>query len=345
MKIGILPFSNDLESPGDRRRIAFWARIRGHDLVLDLAQKYDVLFVSERANFFSPAVLESKRPIVFDLIDGYLQQDSFVNDMTRGTMKSMLGELTKQPRLFTKSVAEMCARSSAVICSSVEQQLLIEQFNKNCHIILDIHAEIPSLDFKKIEESRISVFWEGQPATLNPLAKLIAEIEESDYLRIQSYELVSDQLSYRLLGKYFPRPINVVLKKHIPKNSREKVHVNSWDLNNLSAAASRSNLALLPVNLESRFQGLKPENRLLIMWKMGLPVLASASMSHRRVENEIGEVFTCETIKEWMNRIGDMASNYGAGERQVRLGKEYLKMYHTTEILLAKWDKVFETIS
>ena len=47
LRIGYVPNSKKLDAPGDRRRIVFWAKARGHEIVTNLDDKFDVLVLSE----------------------------------------------------------------------------------------------------------------------------------------------------------------------------------------------------------------------------------------------------------------------------------------------------------
>ena len=53
MKIGYWSLSPTLKSAGDRRRLIFWAKARGHDIVIDRTQKVDVIVASENSDFNS----------------------------------------------------------------------------------------------------------------------------------------------------------------------------------------------------------------------------------------------------------------------------------------------------
>ena len=53
LKIGYWPLSPTLKSAGDRRRLLFWAKDRGHTVITDLTQKVDVIVASENSDFQS----------------------------------------------------------------------------------------------------------------------------------------------------------------------------------------------------------------------------------------------------------------------------------------------------
>ena len=43
LRIGYVPNSKNLDAPGDRRRIVFWAKARGHEIVTNLDDNFDAI--------------------------------------------------------------------------------------------------------------------------------------------------------------------------------------------------------------------------------------------------------------------------------------------------------------
>ena len=72
LRIGYFPNRPDMGHPADRRRLVYWAKLRGHELIQDLDKKHDVLVLSGRANFTHWAKMENRSPLILDLVDGYL---------------------------------------------------------------------------------------------------------------------------------------------------------------------------------------------------------------------------------------------------------------------------------
>ena len=42
LRIGYVPINKALNAPGDRRRIVFWAKERGHEVVTNLEEKSEI---------------------------------------------------------------------------------------------------------------------------------------------------------------------------------------------------------------------------------------------------------------------------------------------------------------
>jgi hypothetical protein len=101
---------------------------------------------------------------------------------------------------------------------------------------------------------------------------------------------------------------------------------------------------VLPVDLSKRVQLLKPENRLLIMFRLGLPCLTSNLASYKRVESSMKIKVTCDSDEDWLTSIRKFRENPDLMEEQVKNGQRYLLENHTEEILFSKWDQAIESL-
>ncbi|MDP1720690.1 MAG: hypothetical protein Q8L08_06815 [Candidatus Nanopelagicaceae bacterium] len=347
IRIGYVPISHDLSAPGDRRRVAFWAKSRGHEIVLDLRESFDVLLLSERSNLSAYKKEASGAPIVFDLVDGYLATESVLHDWFRGTSKVLASQLSGTPKPFTKFVANLCSQSAAVICSSPEQREMILPYSKNVHVILDSHEEIPLLPF--VDRSQKSsqaqqILWEGMPATLAGVAQIHKALENlqnrNDGLHLN---FVTDPNYYRLLGKFFSGQTSSLLRKSL-HGAYESSEIIPWTQSSLVNAAKRSTAAIIPIQLQNKLQYMKPENRLLIMWRLGLPCLTSSSPAYKRVALSAGTDTTCETPEQWEAKLSRVLNDRDFARNVVTRGQAYLAENHNSEILLSKWDQAFQSV-
>ena len=346
LKIGYVPITSDLNSPGDRRRLVFWAKKRGHHIELEDFSSVDLIVLSERSDLSMFIALDTKTPIVFDLVDGYLAAENSVKDFFRGGLKVLSGQLSGSVKNFSKTVADMCSRADLIICSSIEQKELVGKFSKNCHIILDSHEEIPNLAFKNIDYASTENFqlmWEGLPATLGGFETIYSNLESQFLSKAGTLNLVTNTSYYRLLGEHFPRPTESKVNSIFGKSSK-KIEVWPWSIKNLVASSEISRGGLIPIHANNPIQYLKPENRLLVMWKLGIPTITSGIPSYERIEASTKLSFTCQTDLDWKSNINTLINNKDYAAEQVTLGKQYLLENHTEEILLSKWDQAIKSI-
>ena len=346
LKIGYFALSSDLKAPGDRRRLAYWARNRGHELLLGESKQVDVIVVTENTDFNSSHFKKNDTPVVFDLIDAYLSPKSLPDDLGRGIAKKIAGQLSGSIQPFSHHIRDFCQRSNAVICSSTEQQIIVKNYNTNTHVILDSHHEFPFLKPKleyQVNSRVIKVLWEGQPATL-PAVKQVAPIlsKLADIFDTE-FTFVTDPTYFMYLNRFIKKNTYDLL----PRNYsilRNKMKIIPWSGEHLSNFAQKSSLAIIPVNTSIPIQRLKPENRLLIMWRLGLPCLTSASPAFIRTANTAGVRAVCQTQVEWLQGFKDLISNPDFAFEEVVRGQNYLYENHSEEQILAKWDRALESV-
>jgi hypothetical protein len=336
LRIGLYPLSRDLSHPADRRRIVSWARSRKHELIINESKNADLLFISEGSDFLKLSNLTGP-PKIFDLIDGYLSPQDPKVDISRGISKSILRQHKTYPRSFSSMVRKTCRQVDMVVCSSPEQSETIFPYNSNVRIILDNHSEFPLLNFKKKSLSPLSIFWEGTTHTLQGLEKLLKAIEIED-VRVN---IVTDPEHFRLMGKYRKEDVERRLSSTIDNYLYQFTR---WTVDNVVSISNSSNLAVLPVDTTDKLQLLKPENRLLIMFRLGLPCLTSALASYKRIEDILETKITCETYEEWSTSIHAFRENPEILEHQVSRGQKYILENHTEEILHQKWDDAVESL-
>ena len=346
LKIGYQPLSSTLTAAGDRRRLLFWAKNRGHEIVLDLTKRVDVIVVSENSDFQSPLFTQKGVPVVFDLVDAYLSPLNPWDDFARGLGKKLSGQLSGSVKPFSHHVRDFCLISSAVICSSSEQESVIKPFNPNTHIILDSHDEIPFIDPKINRRTPLNdkmILWEGQPATIRGVQQISSILFQLSSKNDLHFDFVTDEKYFQLLGKYFKMDTLQLLKKDLGPII-DRIRIIPWTPDNLVASANESSISMIPIDLTVPMQKLKPENRLLIMWRLGLPCLTSPSPAYMRVARKAGVKAICDSPKVWLENFSSLLSDPTFAIEEVLRGQNYLRENHNRERLLNKWDQAIESV-
>lgn len=346
LRIGYWPLSQNLNSPGDRRRLIFWARARGHSVTTDLNEDVDVIVATENSDFNSKHFIQQRSPIVFDLIDAYLSPLNPIDDLARGFAKKLTGQLTGRVKPFSHHIREFCLNANAVICSSPEQAEVIRQFNANTHVILDSHDEIPLLSpiYRELSASKEwRILWEGQPATIGGMKIISSVLSDISRHRDLKLDFVTDVRYFQLLNRYFPRKTESILKRDIGE-LRALVEIIPWTSENLVSHVKKSSAAVIPIDLSVPMQRLKPENRLLIMWRLGLPCLTSPSPAYIRVAEKAGVDAICHSTEEWFEKLNQLLDDPGFAHRQIVNGQSYLSDNHNSKVLLNKWDLAMESV-
>lgn len=346
LRIGYWPLSQTLLAAGDRRRLIFWANARGHEIVRDIHQKVDVIVASENSDFNSTYFTQKSTPIIFDLVDAYLSPLNPYDDFARGLAKRLSGQISGAVKPFSHHVRHFCEVSNAIVCSSPEQEELIARYNSNTHVILDSHDEIAFIDrppSKKQKSGRQKVLWEGQPATIRGVKDISSVLTVLTKTNNLEFDFVTDEVTFKVLNKYLPRNTLDILKRDLQMIS-DRVNIVPWSSSSLVESAQKSTAAMIPIDLTIPMQRLKPENRLLIMWRLGLPCLTSPSPAYVRVAHQAGVSTTCCNLREWTEKFNRILQDPDFAYSQTLAGQSYLRESHNRNLLLNKWDMAFESV-
>lgn len=345
-RVGYVPYSSDLSHPGDRRRIRTWAASRGSKLQLDAPIQSDLLVLSADANL-NYWISRSKQPVILDLVDGYLgEEPTFVKDFGRNMIRSYKGKSNYSSVTFTKALRKACVNADAVIVASHEQAEQVRPFNSAVHIILDDHSELDAARISRKthsqkDDSSRYIFWEGFGYTLKHFKFISPYLDQ--FMHKNGYRLlVLTSPKFARWGGYLGS-INAekLIKNWFPK-SASQIEIIPWSVKEVIRCASISDFAIIPVDTNDKFANLKPENKLISMWHLGLPTLFSNTRAYKRVANEVGVSELCIDSNKWDDFFTNL--NLDSLNRFNSKTEKYLEETHTREILVEKWQKVFETV-
>jgi len=341
VRIGYVPYSDSLDRPGDRRRFAYYASKRGIRFeIADPSRDYDLVVLSARADI-SVWSRNSKAKLVYDLIDSYL---AIPRTDLKGRLRGILKFLVRQSRYlqldYWKALGGMCERADAVVCSTEEQRQDILKFCSNVHIVLDAHMGVTrtvKTDYRAKEPFRL--VWEGLPQTLGSLQMIRPVLDKLRSKCPIEMHIVTDRDYFRYLGQYGKASSLEMAKRILPD-----VRFHEWSEADCAEIICSCDLAVIPLSLEDPFAAGKPENKLLLFWRMGMPVVTSASPAYKRAMHAAGMNYAANSEADWLNflerLIGDDAERREAGS----LGKTYIEKAFSEESLLARWDAVFASV-
>lgn len=342
-RVGYVPISNSLNSPGDKRRFAYYANKRNLNFeIADPSKKYDVVVITQNADLSIWSQYErGGAKVVYDLIDSYL---AIPKDNAKGWLRGLAKYFSGQSRHLKldhwKAIGEMCSRADAVVCSTQEQRADILKFCPNVHIILDAHmgvARMVKTDYSCSHPFRL--VWEGLPQNLGSL-KLLGPV--LDRLRVRypvEVHIVTDPSYNRYLGKY--GKTNTL---HAARQILPDVHFHEWKEADCADVICSCDLAVIPLNLNDPFAAGKPENKLLLLWRMAMPVVTSASPAYVRAMHAAGMNYTARDESEWLATLTNLIGDSVAREQAGLMGKTYVDSEFSEASILARWDTVFESL-
>ena len=337
-RVAYAPNNATLKAPGDRRRFAAYARSR--NIGFELAERggqYDLIIISELADI----TYWAEHPggvIVYDLIDSYLAvENRSFTDRFRGTYKFLTGAHRQFEFDYRESVKQMCRRAAAVICSTEEQRADIANHCRNVHIILDVHntvAKSRKTDFRTGQVFKIA--WEGLPSNLRQLAVI------RDVLRglVAKHEIELHVITDPIMPKYWGHLGQIKTADAVRKIFPRSIF-HPWNEESCATILAGCELAVIPVDLADPFTRGKPENKLLLLWKIGMPVVTSATPAYERAMASAGLDHVCRTDADWTQALEQMIASDDLRKTAAVRGYEYSMANFAEEQMFARWDTAF----
>jgi len=341
-RLGYAPFSSNLTHPGDRRRFLAYARARG--LAFEIArpeERYDVVVLSELADISVwPEYRHGK--IIYDSIDSYLAiPRTDIKQMLRGVAWFASGRHRRPLLNFPAALERMCSRADAVICTTEAQKQDITPFCANVHIILDIHdVAVKSKKSDYRAGVPFNLVWEGLPSNVPYLKAIGPVLHELSQRRPILLHIITDPDRPLLFGR-FGRIDSAAVARGIFEN----IAFHRWDETTFSDIVTRGDAAIIPVALDDAFAAGKPGNKLALFWRVGMPVVTSATPAYRSMQQAVGlDHFACCSDAEWFAALDCLmtseADRRDAGSR----GYAFAASNFGAEKLLELWDDAFSSV-
>lgn len=343
MRVGCVPYREDCTAPGDRRRFCGYARRR--TITFEIArptESYDLVVLSERADLsvwrrygFGGA------KIVYDLIDSYLAiPRTDIRGLLRGAAK-FLSRQSRYPQLsYWRAVEEMCLRADAVVCTTDEQRRDILKFCHNVHIILDLQAsDLGATKTSYVASDVFSFVWEGLGTNLGTLDLLSPILRRLSRARPIALHVVTDLTYPAYLGRYGRRSSTARAAKVF-----DNVTLHRWSPDTLSAVATACDMAVIPIDLDDPFAYGKPENKLLLFWRMGIPAVVSASPAYERAMRACGLRMACRTEEDWYSTLQAYMRSEPLRREAGQRGLQFVHLHHGDDRTLSAWDSVLDSL-
>jgi glycosyltransferase involved in cell wall biosynthesis len=343
LSIGYVALSQNYEQPGDKRRFVHYARSRNLTFeIADPSKKYDLVVLSQNADLSVWCGYDiGGAKIVYDFIDSYLAiPKNELKGSLRGLAKFILGK-SKYLRLNQrKAIESMCLRSDAVICSTAEQAKDIKPFCNNVHQILDIHSSLHNRTKTDYASSKVfNIVWEGMADNIyqfNFLKSVFKELEKRHEIALHFVTDLSFFKYSRRFGKTYTKELIEGLCK--------RVFLYEWNDIMASEIICSSDLAIIPVDLKNPLVRGKPENKLLLFWRMGVPVITSATPAYERTMKKANLNMTCSHEKEWIEKIEEYIFSQESRHIAGSAGREIANKEYSEDKTLKQWDEAFQSI-
>jgi len=343
-RIGYGGYSRDFSVPGDRRRFAAYARFNGLRIeYADLYRPYDLAYVTYSSDL--PGWIERKRlegdrlKLVFELIDAYLTETGLARRLLKGSARRLLGTDSRWSPDLRRTLIGACEAADAVICSTEEQRETIRRYNPNVFVSFDHSGdEIGAAKSDYRRSGKLRIGWEGQSTTL-PNLQVIRE-PLNDLRNGVELHVVTDPRIHRYFGRYGSYESMDAL------NGIEcDKHFHRWDRATFSAAITACDVAVIPIERSNALWWGKPENKLVLLWQLGMPVLTSATPVYKRVMDSAGVDMSCATTAEWGEQLERfIAARPEEIEATATQGRSFAERAYSRAEFVARFDRAFETI-
>lgn len=343
-RIGYGGYSPDFLHPGDRRRFGAYAQQRGLAFErAELDRPYDLVLATHNADL--PGWTRRKRKsndfkLVFELVDSYfVQHVSRLPRLLKGAGRFVLGPDSRLSPDFLETLIGACEAADAVICSTPEQRDTISRYNPNVFLSFDHFGgdlEAPKTDYSR--SGRLRLVWEGQSTTLfnlNYIAEPLNELRDEVELHV-----VTDPFVHRFFGKYGRHPSTDVLE-----GIRCEKHFHPWGKDSFSRHIKAADVALIPIWPDHRMSRAKPENKLVLLWQLGMPVLTSDTPAYVRAMGEAGMDMACAGLDEWRGRLRRMIEASPAELEAIgRHGRAHAENAYSGRAFQERFDAAFAAV-
>jgi hypothetical protein len=346
LRVGYVPYSEDLQHPADRRRLNIVSGT--NEIVIETKQltNIDVLVLSNACNF-QKYIKEFDCPIIIDLVDAYLaEQPRLIKDFFRNFVRFLNGTSSLRFLRYTSHIKYACSKADAVIVATLEQSVFVKNLNNNVHIIIDDQSEMlnsgQSATLESSEVARRYLFWEGLGYTLKHFESIATELE--NFLLENNFYLKV------LTNPKFPRwggfigsvDSEKVIQKIFPRAWRN-VEIIAWTTEETKKAARESLIGIIPIQKLDKFAMFKPENKLISMWAMGIPVICTPTPAYSRVAKCIdAKNMLCS--ENWNSQLKLLARDLNAREELIYKGKNYYNTFCTKQILQKSWINAISSV-
>src|ERR1035437_4717184 len=132
LRIGYVPYDNNLKVPGDRRRFIFFAKTNSIPFELaDRNKYYDIILLTAHTNLTLWLDYKKKNPktkFIFEMIDSMIFSYDIFRNIFKGSGRYILGKESHLNFNYKDPIIKWLKAADAVICSSTELKTVIKEW-------------------------------------------------------------------------------------------------------------------------------------------------------------------------------------------------------------------------
>ena len=88
----------------------------------------------------------------------------------------------------------------------------------------------------------------------------------------------------------------------------------------------------------------KPENKLLLLWRLGVPTLTAPTPAYLRAMGRAGLDMTCDSLAQWHEKLERFAAFPAERARASELGLRVTSTQYSSDEMLRRWDCVIASL-
>jgi len=337
--IGYLPYTYKLSSPGDRRRFVWFCKEKKINYeIANLKKRYQIIYAVYGNNLSQ--LLEYKKvfpktKIIFEIVDAYLEEKNFLIIYSRGLIRFLLGKEKILYLNYNNLLRKIISISEVVVCSTNYQKSYLKNLNKNTVISLDYIED----DFSKIiakvkpQTNKIHIFWEGKIYSLKHL-KILNNFSRK--LREKIHIHILTDLSAEIIPNLYH-----LKAKNISRSFRFSFTIYQWDKKLVKKISNLCQMGIIPILENDKVAQSKPENKLILMWTLGLPVFTSPTKAYSFAMGKLNKKYICKDIKSWeKNLINFLKKSSYEKEKDFAEIQNILLKNYSKDKYLKVWERI-----
>lgn len=340
LKIGYWPNSKSFDAPGDRRRFIFYLENKDIDFeIYSPDKKYDLVYLSQAADISQiNEIKETGAMVFYDNINSYSSEKISVRSIFRGigkyTTSSSKHLLLNYNKFLNENVLPVV---DGVVCASEEQAEIAKSFSSRVFSIPDhTHNEVVLIKEDYSSNKTINIVWEGLGTNvyqLNTLKNVFNRFSRDYEFNLH---VISDRYSYKYMNRFLK-----IDNKKVLEGLCDNLIFHDWNKETYSSIMISCDFAVIPINLKSKMASAKPENKLINIWKMGIPVITSNTKSYKRAMTDCAMDLVADSDEKWLECLKLLAEDHNLRKDIGRKVYNYASKNYGTAAVIKKWDDMF----
>ena len=335
--IGYSPVSDNFKHAGDRRRFIYYAKqLKLNWEFSRLDSNYDIVYITTMANitdWINYKRLHPETVLIFDINNSYFFQKNLLWNFSRGLSRFITKRESKLYFNYNNVYHKMFKCADVIVCPTSIAKDYISQFNPRVHISFDYFMDDITMRKSTYRKNHpLILVWEGMGFCAKQILSIAPVLKK--YRGKILLKIISDR-TYKLGGFY---SVNV---PQIFERSKFDYEFIAWEKDTFSKHITEGDLAIIPLDKSDKLVLNKPENKLILFWQHGLPVLTTDIPTYKRAFAEVDSDLTCKSLTEWEEKLDLFLSGKFRYEQHMDAVNTYLNKYRSRESFIKAWDKIF----